>query len=319
MVVTPDISIIVPVYNTRPFLEKCVKSILHQTFKNFEIILVDDGSTDSSGLVCDQFKSLDTRVTVIHKSNGGLSDARNNGIAMATAPLLTFIDSDDFIGKHYLEYLIKPFKEYNVDLSVVNFQTVSWGEEIRETPASTEAPELKSNFDALESLFLQRGVTTSAWGKLYRASAFKGISYPVGYIHEDLPVTYRLFQRANTVAFIDSNQYYYVQRPKSITSSADYKRRLPALDFASKAIKDMEQVSPELMAAAEVRFFMENIYLLSQIPSFEELRPYKRQLCGNLSTYRLKVLASRAPIKQKLWALLSFLPVKLLRFIAYSK
>ena len=206
----PTISVIVPVYKVEAYLDRCVQSILNQTYIDFELILVDDGSPDRCGAICDAWAEKDSRIRVIHKQNGGLSDARNAGIEIAEGKYLTFVDSDDYIHPKMLEALYGAVREHGVKLSVCGFAQTN-GE-----PLETEQMPVK----LWASRAFYRGNTlnaTVAWGKLYHADVVR--PYPVGKIHEDEYVSYRIFYALDTVAFVDAPLYGYFQNNTGITKS----------------------------------------------------------------------------------------------------
>lgn len=209
------ISVIVPVYKVEEYLNRCVDSILSQTYKNLEIILVDDGSPDRCGEMCDMYVNTDSRIRVIHKNNGGLSDARNRGIEIAQGKYITFLDSDDWVCIEYIEKLYNLMKETSSDISVSNFIRTS-KEDVLPEETIVEIHEF-SNIEALEQLagefYVQLVV---AWGKLYNKDLFNELRYPIGRIHEDEFIAHHLLYRANKVVFTTEQLLYYWQREDSI-------------------------------------------------------------------------------------------------------
>jgi len=213
------ISIIIPVYKVEDYIRRCVDSILKQTYGNLEIILVDDGSPDRCGQICDEYAARDSRIVSIHKKNGGLSEARNAGMEICKGQYITFLDSDDWVEAGYIEKLYGMLKEYNADISVCNFITTS-KEDVEADPSTAEI-KVFTNVEALNQiennvdipLYIQMVV---AWGKLYKRSLFEGITYPVGKLHEDEFTTYKLFYRAGRVVLTSARLLYYWQREDSI-------------------------------------------------------------------------------------------------------
>lgn len=303
----PLVSVVVPVYNIETLVGACVQSIVHQTYPHLDIILVDDGSTDGSRMVCETIAQTDSRVRVLTKANGGLSDARNHGIRRASGTLITCVDGDDVVERDYVRALLRPLLETKADVSSIGFLRVLEGYVDSCTGASDARYEIWPRLEALERLFLQDGITTSAWGKMWRTAVFAGIEYPVGAIHEDLSVTYKLVARSRAVAIIDSVGYFYVQRRGSITGSADYRRRVEAVRFAEEAVDFCRRDEPNLLGAAKVRALMECAYVVSQVPWFWDLRKLDPVVAGTLRKYRREVIAyRRAPKAQRLTALISF-------------
>jgi len=224
----PQISVIVPAYKVEPYLHRCVDSILAQTFTDFELILVDDGSPDNCGVICDEYAAKDARIHVIHQENGGLSAARNAGIDWAFAnsdsKWLSFIDSDDWVHPCFLEYLYRAVKENPVSVSACSFRKTG---EYMLYPA----PPFSARIMNWDSFYLQSPVTgTIACSKLYRKQLFEGLRYPFGKLHEDEFLTYRILDRAGTVAYVDAELYCYFMNPEGITRSGFTLKRLDRVE-----------------------------------------------------------------------------------------
>ncbi len=220
------INVIVPVYKVEAYLNRCVDSILSQTYSDFELILVDDGSPDNCGTICDEYAGKDSRVTVIHQENGGLSAARNAGIEYALqtgSEWLTFIDSDDWIHPEHLNYLYSAAVEQSTEVSVCGFQRTSGEEaEIGDTSFRIYSPE--------ELWCGDRVNATVAWGKLYRKRLFDTVRYPAGKIHEDEFTTYKLLFACDRIAVTKAKTYYYYQNPIGIMQSEWNPKRLAAAE-----------------------------------------------------------------------------------------
>lgn len=218
------ISIIVPVYKVEKYIHQCVDSIINQTYKNIEIILVDDGSPDNCGKICDEYAEKDSRIKVIHKENGGLSDARNCGIDAASGDWLMFVDSDDWLHNHTVEKLYDAVNKYGVSVSVCNYEETS-----EENPCVDTA--ISAELWAPKDIYINKHITaTVAWGKLYRKNCFDEIRYPVGKIHEDEFVTYRILFAQEKIAFIDQPYYAYYINSEGITKSKWNIHRLDAVE-----------------------------------------------------------------------------------------
>ena len=216
----PLISVIVPIYKVEDYLDKCVESILAQTYKNLEVWLVDDGSPDRCGPMCDEWAKKDARIKVIHKPNGGLSDARNVAIDVATGEWIACIDSDDYVVEDYIETLLKLAVGNGAKCSVVQPALFHEGEEPEKS--KNESFEVMDRLDAISAMFYQTKLDTSAWGKLYHRSLFKtGIRYPKGLLFEDNPTTYRLMYLCDKVAVSQKKLYNYLLRANSI-EGADF-------------------------------------------------------------------------------------------------
>lgn len=219
------ISVIVPIYNVEKYLRRCIDSVMMQTYKKIEIILVDDGSSDSCPEICDEYKKKDTRIKVIHKKNGGLSDARNKGIEFAKGDFISFIDSDDVISKTMIEYLYKNMIEYNADISVCNFKYFCNEEELmtlQNEYESNDVEKVYSNIEALEILLDgKKSYGDYAWNKLYKINLFNNVKYPYMKKMEDIGTTYKLYYKSNKIVIGTSIKYFYFQRADSILGKND--------------------------------------------------------------------------------------------------
>lgn len=212
----PELSIIVPVYKVEKYLRKCIESILKQTFTNFELILVNDGSPDSCPAICEEYKIRDERVVVIHKKNGGLSDARNFGLDIARGDYLGFVDSDDYIEPAMYETLMNVIKETDSDMAVCdNYRVSSGGITVQSCEDKSKCYCRK---DAMYS-FLTDTISSHAWNKLYKKELFSGIRYPCGRFYEDIATTYKYVHRCNKVAYTKAPLYYYTIRDDNISYS----------------------------------------------------------------------------------------------------
>ncbi len=213
----PLVSIIVPIYKVEPYLRRCLDSIVNQTYTNLEIILVDDGSPDGCPQICDEYAARDKRIVVIHKGNGGLSDARNAGLDICRGGYISFVDSDDWVDETYIETLL--------DLSIKENADIAIGENIRTEGCSKPT---KKNItinachskEALKHLFSQNHIAfTVSWGKLYKKNLFSTLRFPKGKYHEDEFTTYILFYKSEKIVYTSEILYYYYQRADSIVST----------------------------------------------------------------------------------------------------
>ncbi|MBR2786193.1 MAG: glycosyltransferase [Clostridia bacterium] len=308
------ISVVVPIYNVENYLNKCVTSIINQSYTNLEIILVDDGSSDGCPSMCDNFKSEDSRIIVIHKENGGLSDARNAGIDIAKGKYITFVDSDDYIEKDMIEILYKTATTNSAQISTCMFKRFEEGE----TPKANEEGKLLvlSNEEALQDMMYQKNCTTSAWAKLYDMSLFDGIRYPKGKICEDLPTTYLLFSKAKTIVLNTSEKYYYLQRKNSIINSKFKLARMDALQFAVDETEYIEKNHSKIINSAINREFMEAVFILIQIPLSKEYKSEIKKIRNCIHKNRFTVLTDgMSKRKIRLLALISYLGIFNLKHI----
>lgn len=327
----PLISVIVPVYNVEDYICRCVDSILAQTFTDFELILVDDGSPDNCPLLCDEYAKKDLRIHVIHQENGGLSSARNAGIDWAFAnsdsKWLSFVDSDDWIHPEMLQRLYTAVTELNLPLCISEFQTVS-----EETVMESDIPDARKwNTEAYYSH--DRIASVVAWGKLYKKECFEDIRYPVGKIHEDEYVTYRILFAYSEIAVIDAPLYKYFQNPNGIMRSAWTPKRLDVLGaFAEQVLffkmHGFEQAHREMtrIYAYVIVNGIENLKKNQPEKYSQSIRELQEELRNVISdgkkikvidiAYDYKLYATAYPRLKYFWKLMSktkYLPQRFLR------
>ena len=223
----PAVSVIVPVYKVEQYLDKCVQSILDQTFRDFELLLVDDGSPDRCGEMCEAWAKKDDRIRVIHKPNGGLSDARNAGIGQADGDYLLFVDSDDWIEKDMLETLYGLIRDADADMACCNFRSINedgtqhWDDAVITPGVWTEEDFWKQFFSSNAQTYCN-----VAWNKLYKKELFDQVRYPVGRINEDVYTLYALVSQCKKIAATDKIGYYYLFRAGSIMNRSGSLRKL---------------------------------------------------------------------------------------------
>ena len=273
------ISIIVPVYNVAEYLEQCVSGILDQTFSDFELLLVDDGSTDRSGEICDRYKHADERIRVYHKKNGGLSDARNFGISKAGGEYLTFIDPDDFVAPEYLETLYGLIIQYGSEIACLSLLETS-KRHIYQYPLS-EVTGVVSGRQAVADSLVRRHFGVSACGKLFQRRLFEEICFPVGEYFEDLLTIPYVFEQCRNAAYSESKLYFYYQRPGSITNSRITDRHLRFFDNVSLLIRYFDHYGKEMHDAFVARMTGESINRFAEIlifyPDYKEKISYVRR------------------------------------------
>lgn len=224
------VSVIVPVYNVDRYLGRCIKSIMQQSYRNLEIILVDDGSTDKSGTICDTFKETDDRIIVIHKENGGLSDARNAGIKMFTGEYVTFIDSDDYVSPDMISLMLTVLKQSSCQIVQCEFVR---GKDDTYKFTGNGKYKVYNKRNAFEN----RDVHVCVWGKLYEKSLIKGRYFPIGKINEDEYYTYKCVYESNRTAIMPDALYYYFQRSNSIMHKKKTYLNMDILDAFDERIK----------------------------------------------------------------------------------
>ncbi len=244
------VSVVVPIYKVERYLDKCVNSIINQTYSNLEIVLVDDGSPDNCPVICDEYAKKDSRIRVIHKANGGLSDARNVGIENSEGEYICFIDSDDYVHEDYISKLLTGALNNDADICVCNFYYVNEKGKIWER--KQKYAKVFSSTEALKDIFTtDQNTEIVVWNKIYKRDLFikYNIRFPKGKIHEDNFTTYKLYDKANKVVLISDNLYYYLQRENSIMSVFDERRfdLLQAVDETKTYFKNNKVLKPYLM------------------------------------------------------------------------
>lgn len=279
------ISIIVPVYNVEKYLSRCVDSILNQTFKNFELILVDDGSPDNCGKICDEYAKKDDRVRVIHKPNGGLADARNAGIELALknsdSEWITFIDSDDWVHHQYLEFLFKAVIENNTLISIGKY--LSTHTEIKSDENIVYTSEILDTEEFQINKFTYSLISVV---KLIKKELMADVRFPVGKLHEDAFTIWKLLLKVDSISFVDLELYYYFQNPNSIMHVQWTPRRLDEIKAYEERIKFYEENKKyNLRNRAEKALF--NV-LVSQINSILSMN-YKKNEKKYLKILRKKL------------------------------
>lgn len=224
------VSVVIPVYNVEKYVERCLKSIINQTYKNLEIIIVNDGSTDNSGKICEKYL-YDKRIKIINKDNGGLSDARNCGIKASNGKYITFIDSDDYVSLNYIKYLIETLLDNNLDIVECNF--------VRTNENDYQFEDYKYEVRIYDNLYyLENEIGFSiAWNKIYKKSIFRenNIEYPLGKLNEDEGTTYKLVYHSKKIGFINIDLYAYYNNAFSIMNNYSL-RRLDYIELLEERI-----------------------------------------------------------------------------------
>lgn len=296
----PEISIIVPAYNVEKYLDKCMKSILSQTFEDFEVLLIDDGSKDTTPQICDKYAALDSRVKAYHKNNGGLSDARNYGLDRMSGKYVTFIDSDDFIDVNYLKYMYYLVKKNDAQITIVQGQVLLETEKPIEDKA-TEEKVLKT-VDAVRMMLLRRDATHTSWGKLFNTKLWETIRFPKGQNYEDYATTYYVFAQADTVAYSNARLYFYIQRTGSIMHDVCSEKTLSVLDVSDTVTEFIEKQWPDCKEEAvdlQVHTYLKNLQQILKMGdnAFPEYQDRIIKLIKN-NQYRV-LFGKKFPVKDK--------------------
>ncbi len=276
------ISVIIPVYNVEKYLVKCIESVIKQTYKDLEIILVDDGSIDGSGRICDQYAKYDERIVVIHKQNGGLSSARNAGLEVAKGDYIGFVDSDDFIAENMYEYLYNIISDRNVDMAICGFKVVQENDyNSEDVDNDLELIQVLQGEDTYNLVTKLRTEDIVVWNKLYRRCIFDNLRFKTGVLHEDQWIIPYIAQRCERVAKSNRRLYYYLTRKGTITKSKVTPKRmwdlLDALDNTCVFFKQERCFGKQKIEARHLCNFIIDYYERADI-DFSNARVIRRQL-----------------------------------------
>ena len=243
----PEISIIVPVYKVEGYLKKCIESICNQTIKDIEIILVDDGSPDRCGEICDYYSKKDSRIRVIHKENGGLSDARNVGLEIATGKYIGFVDSDDFVSSDMFELLFDLCGKNNTSIAGCDLAYVYDGTD-RVDYCSNAQEYIMTSSEFFELMLdVQKNVRTGVWNKLYKRELFNNVRFPKGKFFEDVGTMYKLIFQADMISYVSVPGYYYLkQREGAITNEKYSIREYDRLEMSLNMVEYIKKYQPQL-------------------------------------------------------------------------
>lgn len=293
------VSVVVPIYRVEKYLRKCVDSLLQQTYKNIEIILVDDGSPDACPEICDELKKTDDRIVVIHKKNGGLSDARNAGIQIANGTYITFIDSDDYVTDTYVEYLYSLIEKYHTRMSLCTHTVVF--ENGNNIIYGNGKDEVLTTEICLERMLYDDVINTSAWAKLYETEMVRKFPYPVGKLFEDIATTYKFFMECGTIACGYKSQYFYMLRSSSIVYQEFNMKKLELLEMTDIMAKDVLKEYPQLKTAIRRRQLYARFSTLNQFQNVSGYKNEKKELISYIRKNKDCVIKnSKAPKRDKL-------------------
>lgn len=290
----PLISVIVPAYNVEKFIGKCIDSILRQSFKDFEVLLIDDGAKDSTPEICDACAKKDSRIKVYHKENGGLSDARNYGIDRMQGKYVTFIDSDDYVDSGYFEYLYGLItQEEDIQIAICGKKSVREDENASPDPETFH--ETITGERAVQKMLCGHGSGHSAWGKLYSANLWKTVRYPKGKIYEDYATTYRVMALVDKAAWGNAAMYFYVQHIESIMHQKCSRRSLSLVDIADEETEFIVKKWPALKQEALARKVTSELKCLQNILNAknEEFDDYKQKIVEDVRRHKGELLASK--------------------------
>lgn len=295
------VSIIIPVYNVEKYLDECMNSILSQTMKDFEVILVDDGSKDNSGIMCDGYAEKDKRVKVLHKSNGGLSSARNFGLDSAIGDYILYVDSDDYISTDYLEQMHNVLSRKEYDMVIAN--TVNFLDGSKPTKEKVDEESVVEGLtpeEAMENIYYQERFDTNAWAKMMKRNIAQMHRFKEGVLYEDFDIIHEMIFSCKNIAFLSKPKYFYRCRQDSIMNSFFDEKKLYLLDIAEKHVNFIQEHHPRLIPAVYRRYVYSNFHILGRIVFKPEYKEESKQIRKNILKYSKNVLCNeRVSAKEK--------------------
>ena len=303
----PLISVIVPVYKVEQYLDQCVQSITDQTYRNLEIILVDDGSPDNCGAMCDAWAEKDTRIRVIHKINGGLSDARNEGLKAAIGDLVGFIDSDDWIEPEMFQVLYNQMCSEKSDIASCGI-VLFWENGRPEERLSIKGNAVLDTKAALKAIIEESWIKQPVCNKLYKRHLISQLVFPVGKTHEDAFWTYQAVAQARRVSVSDEMLYHYRQRDNSIMGSSYSLKRLDFIDAKKQMLAFLKDRHPELVELASLHMLFGYIYAMEMSMQYltgEEQKTAFRIIRDALAEIQPVKPKHEYGIKNNIWIILS--------------
>lgn len=258
------VSVIIPIYKVEEYLRECVENIMNQTYKNLEIILVDDESPDKCGEICEEYKAQDNRIVVIHKENGGLSDARNAGMKIMKGEYIVFVDSDDYMAPDGIEYLVKLLEERDADMVIGGERSVLDTGEVTFTtmPDDREIIEEMDVEEALVELFVNG---CSSWGRVYRRAVHEGIEFPKGEINEDEAIMVSLIERCKKIVKTNRPVYDHRVRDESITTTKFHRKKLIWVEHCKNNYEYVKGKYPDGEKAARRRYGDSLVWALDEM------------------------------------------------------
>ncbi len=312
------VTVVLPIYNVEKYLDRCINSVINQTFKNLEIILVNDGSTDNCLKICEKYKNIDDRIIIINQRNKGLSAARNSGIIKATSKYICFIDSDDYIEKDMIEYLYNGMKRYNSQITCCGFTNI-YENGIKEKITRPKKAIVYTKEEALDIHLISGYIDVVAWNKLYDIELFKNVKYPEGLLYEDMLTTYKLIYNSNKVVLLPESKYYYCKRSSSI-GGADFSEKTLKLieacdevyNFITQNYKRCKNIKIAIIQWYIVVF---NKMIISNYENNKILRKIKKYIINN---FYYILISNKISLKRKFQIFLILFETKLYKNI-YKK
>ena len=309
------ISVVVPVYNVEKYLNRCIESILIQTYNNIEILLIDDGSTDGSSQICNKYVKKDKRIKVFHKKNGGLSDARNVGIDMSSGKYIMFIDSDDGVENDIIEYLYNLIIKFNTKMSVCSHNIILNDRKLIKKLEGKKEERLTDK-ECIKRMLYHKDIDTSAWAKLYNRELFDDVRYPKGFLFEDIGTTYKFFLKSKFIACGYLKKYNYFVRKNSIVTGSFSEKKLDLLKMTDKMGTDVLEIFPDLNKAVLRRRVYARFSTLNQMIGVYDVNYIRRDLINFIKKNAVKILIDRfVPVRDKIAIILLCMSYKFYELI----
>lgn len=301
------VSVIIPIYNVQDFLARCIDSVLAQTYADLEIILVDDGSHDTSGDICDEYDLKYRHVRVIHKANRGLSDARNAGIEVAQGRYVTFIDGDDYVHPHFIEALLQTIEHTGAQIAACTWQELKDGDTPRKVNVEKARCKTYNQEEAINTVFYQGELNHSACSRIFERQLFDDLRFPEGALYEDLAIIYPLLRKVEKVALLKAPMYYYMHRTGSIINTMSL-RRTHVLDHLEGLEQQVEKEAPQYLPAVRSRHLSACFNMLRLMPAREPKWQDTKDRCWEyIKNMRFLCIKDRdVRIKNKIAILLSY-------------
>lgn len=323
----PLVSVIIPVYNVEQYLKCCLDSVVSQTYKKIEIILIDDGSTDNSGRICDEYANEDTRIRVIHQVNGGQALARNNAMKYVNGDYILYVDSDDILTKDHIEYLVNLQQKYDAELvqcEMIKFRTENQLVDFEQSQNKNvrNKEELFNTQEALIQFSYQKKFTPAPWGKLIKRELMKGLQFPVGIGYEDMAIMYKVIGSARKLVYSSKVCYYYRQHQNSTMHTEFSDKKVDRIRIAEQFLNYMKENYPQNFIQAYTRYDLAQLQLLMELPFGDRYKDIKKTAYDNLKrTRRIMINDKEAPRRLKLMVWASYLGATALMVLgkAYMK
>ena len=311
------VSVIIPIYNTEQYLNKCIDSVLNQTMRDFELLLIDDGSKDSSGMICDTYAQQDSRVRVVHKENAGQGVARNLAMDMAAGEYYAFLDSDDYWDADYLEKMLWLTETQNAEIAVCEYRNVDHNYRPVGNKKEDGSVEVMSGVEAAKQALYWKKFGVAPWAKLWKAELWKGVRFKEDRIYEDLATTYQVYVKAARVAFVHKAYMTYYLRLNSDARMAFNNRKMMTLVTAEEILKFAREECPALLPAAHSRAVASAFFLYLQMPQDPALYREEKKQCVDMIRKHRKYVVFDRHTRKKTWggAVLSYLGMGTVRRI----